>query len=280
VTTPDAVETDLTNDSETSRLLRFLRWLGDRPFRGPRAFLAFIGGLTLTLVRGLRPSNWNRTLRAEFQLYCFQVGVKGLPAVVIVAVLIGVGMLVEGLYWLGLFGQRQLLGDLLALALIREIAPTTVMLIVIGRSGSVMLDEIGQMVTGGQLRMLSSHGIDPLYYLLIPRTFAVAVSVFVLTVVFLPVAIISGFLAASALGVTNLSALDFADEVLSAAGWADYLLIPVKTLITGYIIGFISCVLGLEVQAGVHGIRRQLPKAFVLSLIATFLVGGLTSVLL
>ena len=139
------------------------------------------------------------------------------------------------------------------------------MLIVIGRSGSVMLDEIGQMVTGGQLRMLSSHGIDPLYYLLIPRTFAVAVSVFVLTVVFLPVAIISGFLAASALGVTNLSALDFADEVLSAAGWADYLLIPVKTLITGYIIGFISCVLGPEVQAGVHGIRRQLPKAFVLS---------------
>ena len=280
MTTPNLVEAHPTDDAEASRPLRFLRWFGDRPFRGPRAFLAFLGGLALTLTRGLRPSNWNRTLRAEFQLYCFQVGVKGMPAVVIVAVLIGIGMLVNGLYWLELFGQRQLLGDLLALLLIREIAPTTVMLIVIGRSGSVMLDEIGQMVTRGQLRMLSSHGIDPLYYLLVPRTFAVAVSVFVLTVVFLPVAIIAGFLAASALGVTNLSALDFADEVLSSAGWTDYLLIPVKTLITGYIIGFISCVLGSEVQAGVHGIRRQLPKAFVLSLIATFLVGGIASVLL
>ncbi len=245
-----------------------------------RGFLAFIGGLVLTLLMGLRPGTWRRTLRAEFQLYCFEVGIRALPATLVMAVLIGIGLVVQSLYWLELIGQPNLVGEILDVLLVRQIAPTLTALIIIGRSGSVMMDEIGHMRAEGQIRMLSAHGIDPRQFILIPRAFAVAISLFTLTILFLPVAFGSGFLAASALGTTHLSPLDFAAEVLSSLDGRDYALIPVKTLISGYVIGYISCFMGIQATPTSLGVREQLPKTFVISLIATSVIGGLTSVLL
>ena len=260
--------------------MRFIGWFGKRIITSLRDYLALIGELMLTFLMGLRPRIWRRTLRSEFQLYCFQVGVRALPAVVIMAILIGIGSVVQGLYWLELIGQQSLVGEILDLLLVREIAPTLVALIIIGRSGTVMMDEIGHMRAGGQINMLSAHGIDPRQFILIPRSFAVAVSLFVLTILFLPIAFGAGFLVASALGVTNLSVLDFADEVLSSLDWHDYALIPIKTLITGYVVGYISCIMGLHAAPTMLGVRQQLPKTFVISLIATLVIGGLTSVIL
>lgn len=136
------------------------------------------------------------------------------------------------------------------------------------------------MQVDGQLRMLRSTGIDPVDFIAVPRCFAMAVSVCLLTIVFVYAALWSGYIAASLTGLTSVSLLDFADNVLTGMTFSDHLLLLIKPLIIGFLIGYIPIWLGMRVDADVLSVRRMLPRAFVYSLLATFLVGATISAVL
>ena len=85
-------------------------------------------------------------------------------------------------------------GRVLVLVLVRDLAPVLVGLIVLGRSGTVAMVELGALRQGGQLRRLDAMGIDPLIYFLMPRTLAITVATFTLTILFIAVALSVGYL--------------------------------------------------------------------------------------
>jgi phospholipid/cholesterol/gamma-HCH transport system permease protein len=239
------------------------------------AALHFVGVLVAVPARGLNPGNWRRTMRSELAFHLYQVGVRAIPVVMIAALLVGVGLVFQMVYWLRFVGQEDRVGEFLVLALIRQIAPVGTVLIIIGRSGSVLVEEIGQMTRSGYMRALASHGIDPVDLVVLPRAFAVAASAFLLTMLFLHTALWSGYLVASLAGLTKYSPEQFMAAVLGIMGWNDYLLLIVKPLATGYVVGYLSIWFGSRVEHGPHGIRRALPKAFAASLIATIAIGAL-----
>jgi phospholipid/cholesterol/gamma-HCH transport system permease protein len=253
--------------------LGLLGRLGDRIVDALGSTLLFTADLALTLARGLRPGSWRRTMREEFERFFYLVGIRAIPAVAVTALLVGLGLVLPLIRWLQLAGQEDAVGDFLVLLLIREVAPVVTALIVVGRSGSVMLDEIGQFRVNGQIRMLESHGIDPTDLLAIPRCFATALAMFTLTMLFLYAALWSGYLAASLAGLPIISLVEFADEVLSNMTLGDHLLLLLKPTVTGFVIGHIAVWIGLRVEPNMLGVRRALPRGFVYSLLATFLIG-------
>lgn len=242
--------------------------------------LDFVGEFSIVLARGLNPGNWRRTMRGEFAFYLYQVGFRGLPAIVIAALLVGVGLIVQVIYWLAFTGMEERIGEFIVLALVRQIAPVGTVLIIIGRSGSVLVDEIGQLTRSGHMRQLASQGIDPTDFITIPRAFAVAVSSFLLSIIFLHTALWSGYAASSIAGLSKNAPFEFITGVVGIMSLNDHLLLMVKPLLTGYIVGYLSIWFGSRVGAGPHGVRRALPKAFVTSLILTFAIGGLITALL
>jgi phospholipid/cholesterol/gamma-HCH transport system permease protein len=242
--------------------------------------LRFVGEFVAVLARGLIPGIWRRTMRAEFVFYLYQVGVRAIPVVMIAALLVGFGLVVQVVYWLRFVGQEERVGELIVLALVRQIAPVGTVLIMIGRSGSVLVEEVGQMTRSGYARLLASHGIDPIDLVTIPRAFAVAASAFLLSLLFLHTALWSGYLAASAAGLTKYSPEEFMTAVLGIMSPNDYALLIVKPLLTGYVVGYLSIWFGSRAEPGPHGIRRALPKAFATSLIATIAIGALLTAVL
>ncbi|MFC1580801.1 MlaE family ABC transporter permease, partial [Thermodesulfobacteriota bacterium] len=130
---------------------------------------AFIGGGVITalnhlrywlsvsfavLWQALRPLNWRRSVRREFIRQCYFTGARALGFVIILALLVGIGMVFEVLFWLDIAGQSDYVGRLIVLLLVREIAPILVALVVIGRSGAAIVAELGNMRISGQVRML------------------------------------------------------------------------------------------------------------------------------
>ena len=251
---------------------------GGRLINVSSAVLLFFGDLSLTLARGLMPGNWRRTTRAEFERAFYLIGVRAIPAVAATALLVGLGLVLQIIYWLEVTGQAGSIGDFLVLVLIREIAPVTTALIVIGRSGSVMLDEVGRFQVNGQIRMLESYGIDPTDLIAIPRCFASALALFALTMLFMFAALGSGYLGASFAGLTAISLLEFADEVVSNMTLGDHLLLLVKPVITGFIIAYIAVWVGIRVEPSSLAVRRALPRGFLYSLLASFLISIAVSV--
>lgn len=259
-------------------LADLLSRFGGRLINVSSAVLLFFGDLSLTLARGLMPGSWRRTTRAELERAFYLIGVRAIPAVAATALLVGLGLVLQIIYWLEVTGQTGSIGNFLVLVLIREIAPVLTALIVIGRSGSVMLDEVGRLQVNGQIRMLESYGIDPTDVIAIPQCFATALALFALTMLFMFAALGSGYLGASFTGLTSISLLEFADEVASNMTLGDHVLLLVKPLVTGFVVAYVAVWIGLRVEPTSLAVRRALPRSFLYSLLASFLISIAVSV--
>ena len=243
-----------------------------------RALLVFVSIAAAVLWQSCRLLTWRRTVRAEFFHQCHRVGTKALPFLTLTALIAGLGVVFETLYWLRVFGQSELAGSLLVLVLVREIAPLLVALIVIGRSVSVIIIELGIMQAGGQIRMLDAQGIDPFVYLVVPRVMAVAVCMFSLTIAFTVVALASGFVAGNALSAANRTVYDFVFEILTAMGPEDFVSILVATLLTGFVTGLIGCTTGLSFVGTASDVHDLLPSGVRKSVIATLVISVVVTI--
>jgi phospholipid/cholesterol/gamma-HCH transport system permease protein len=245
-----------------------------------RRLTVSIGMGVAVLYQAGRPVTWRQTVKEEFMRNCTQIILQGLPSLIAIALLIGLAMVNQVLSWLQFAGQEGLIGEFLVLGLVREVAPVLVGMVVIGRSGSMMMVELGTMRVGGQVHLLDAQGIDPFLYLVIPRVLATMFGVFCLSVIFLVVALAAGWVAAHILALTSLTFLDFLEEVLAAIGPREYALVPLKTLSIGFAIGLISCTTGLAVGRDITEVPALLPRGFVKAILVTFLIsGGLTLLL-
>ena len=275
---PDAE--DLQIPSKQYLVMKILAGIGQWTIGLFRPFVILSSIFIAVLLQSCRPVNWRRSLVKEFLRQCYLVGIGSLPFILLSGVLIGLAMIFQFLYWLGVVGQRELVGQIIVMIMVREIAPILVALVVVARSGSVNMVEMSHMRTSGQYRMLDAQGIDPFLFFIVPRCLATALSMFCLTVVFTLVAIATGFLLGTAFGSSDKTVIEFVNLVLSAMSAGDYAIILLKPLIAGVLITVITCTTGLSVDGRSRQLAQVLPLGFIKSVLAIFLVSGTLSLLL
>ena len=245
-----------------------------------RARLRFVLSL-MALTAGiaaeaLLPRAWRRSARSEFWRVLRMALVGSLPATTFVGILVGIGMVYQAIYWLRIAGQEGSLGNILVAVLLREVAPVLVGVILLGRSGSAMLTELGHVQTERQLRALQAQGIDPFQILVMPRGIAFALASYTLGIVFALVTMLVGFAIASLLGVVQISLWSFLDTVLRAATPSDFVVFPLKMLAIGLLIGATGCLTALSAQAD-DDIGRLISRGFIRGMLAIMLTSVLLS---
>jgi phospholipid/cholesterol/gamma-HCH transport system permease protein len=281
MTTPDAIATPQpgNNPDGPSPVRGVLGGIGRRLLQGCRSAVWFSGLWVAVFVQALRPLTWRRTVRREFVHQCYRIGNRTLSFTVLVGALVGLGLVFQSLYWLEQFGQSDILGSFLTLVLARNAAPLLVGLILLGRSGTVMLVELAGMRIGGQVRMLDAQGVDPFLYLVVPRVLATACCSFALTILFLATAFGVGFVPGNALGLTALGLVDFFDLILMAMGPVEFVVIPLKAFCIGYAVALISCETALNAPAATDTVEALIPLGFARTLVAILLISALLTLL-
>jgi|HigsolmetaAR202D_1030399.scaffolds.fasta_scaffold15609_2 ABC-type transport system involved in resistance to organic solvents, permease component len=252
-----------------------LHAVGAPVLRGVLEVLFGLGVAFAVLRQAARPINWRRTVRAEFHRILKQAVPETLPTILVTAALIGLVMVYQALYWLQIAGEISRVGRILVLVLVRELAPVLVGLIVLGRCGTVGLVELGAMRQSGQIRRLDALGIDPLIYLVMPRTLAITVATFALTILFIVAALTTGFIAGATLGAVRTTFAQFMDNVIRAMEPQDYLVLPVMSLAIGFAVGFICCFVALNPNQRNTDITTLLPRGFVRAVLAVLFVAGM-----
>jgi phospholipid/cholesterol/gamma-HCH transport system permease protein len=226
-----------------------------------------------------RPITWRRPIRREFMRQCYQMGTRALPFIAVSGIFVGFGIVAQALLWLEVFGGTALLGGFLSVVLVREIAPVLVGLIVIGRSGSMILVELGTMKAEGQVHMLDAQGVDPFLYLVLPRVLALSLCMFCLTIAFVAVALVAGFVSGTLLDLTTFTFLDFIHRAIGSMGRQEYLLITAKTLTIGFVVGLISCKAALALSGSAADVLDILPRSFARSVLATLVISIVLTIL-
>jgi len=242
----------------------------------PLVYLSSIG--VAVIWQSCRPITWRRTIRAEFLRQCYQAGIRTLPLILFSGIVVGLGMVFQAIYWLEVFGQSEFTGQFLALLLVREIAPVLVGLIMIGRCGSIIMVELGNMKIGGQVHTLDAQGIDPLLYLIVPRVLAVSLSFFSLTVVFVLVALGAGFVFGNMMDGSALSIFELSNLLFMALGPIEYAMFLLKTFLIGFMIALICCTTALTIST--TDVQDILPRGFFKSVLAMFLISAVVTLIL
>lgn len=197
---------------------------------------------------GIRPSTWRRTLRTSFRTTLTRTVGGSLGTIAVTAIIVGLGLVFELFYWLRTAGQQGQIGRILVVVLFREITPLLVGIILLGRAGTAAIAELGTLTAEGEVAILRAEGVDIFDYLVLPRAVAFALGAFTLGVMFVLLALISGFITGSFAGVVNTSIFGFLDNVLRAMTLRDLALFPTKLLLIGLVVALSSCVTGLGAQ--------------------------------
>lgn len=205
----------------------------------------------------------NPVVRPAFLRQVYFIGVLGLRAVALLALVVGSLAVTEGTQLLG--ARNDYLYVILGWALVTEVAPLFVAVVVLGRSATVIATELALMKVRGELRFLEHMRIDPRDYLVLPRIAALTVSLLALTVYFQVIAVTGGF-AASAL-LLNVSFEEQMGYMLEAITPFGVAMAGVKSLIFGLVIGTIASFSGLYAGNAMSDVRSAQVTAYMRSLI-------------
>src|SRR5947209_17180963 len=111
-----------------------------------------------------------------------RVGIDSIPVVVLTAMFTGMVLGLQTYIGFRRVHAESFVGSVVALAMLRELAPVLVGLMVTGRVGSSMAAEIGTMRVTEQLDALKALATDPVQYLFVPRVIAGLVMLPLLTI--------------------------------------------------------------------------------------------------
>ncbi len=128
-----------------------------------------------------------------------QIYLLGNHSVLIISVsgfFVGLVLALQGYYTLSKYGSEQVLGLMVALALVREMAPVIAALLYAGRAGTSLTAEIGLMKQGEQISALDMMAVNPISYILAPRFWAGVVSLPILSILFSVFGILGGYVIA------------------------------------------------------------------------------------
>ena len=273
------VESTGTADAARNPLWRGIGRLGEMvwaQWHEVRHAAAVIGTVFFVAVW---PRYWVRTVRRAFARQILAIGFESVGFVSGVAVFVGIAVVVQLAFWVGEAGQSQLLGPLLVTVVARELGPVLINIVVIVRCGSAMATELGIMNVGGRIRVLEAQGIEPFIYLVMPRVLGAAVSTFCLTVIFILVALASGYLFGAMLEKGPPDLLLFVNSVFEAVSPKDMLNVVSKSILPALFASACCCIGGLGVSGSVLAVPQTTQRALARSVAGLFVICGVVTLL-
>jgi phospholipid/cholesterol/gamma-HCH transport system permease protein len=195
------------------------------------------------------------------------IGVLSLVIIIVSGLFIGMVLGLQGYTILVDYGSEQAVGQMVALSLVRELAPVVTALLFAGRAGSALTAEIGLMKATEQLSSLEMIGVDPLRRIVAPRLWAGFITMPILAVIFAMVGIFGGALISIEwLGIFEGSfwanmqnSVDFSEDVLNGV---------IKAFVFGVVVTWIAVFQGYDCVPTSEGISQATTRTVVYSSLA------------
>ena len=236
--------------------------------------VAFLGETTVCALGMLiRP----RSFRLGDSALAFQrAAFDGLPISTGIGFLLGVILAFQCAAALKMFGVEVYIADMLAIALFRELGPIITAIILAGRSGSAFAAEIGTMKVDEELDALTTMGLAPVRFLVMPRVAAAILAMPILTIFAELAGLIGG---AMVMQLMNVPSPVFWRHVTQVSNVFMISLGLAKSCLFGLLVGLIGCSAGMRTKSTADGVGVAATSAVVGSIIAIAVTDGILAVL-
>lgn len=238
-----------------------------------RAQVAFLGELAVMLVQVARHP---RTLRfRDAVVVADRAGIGAVPIVMLVGFLLGLILAFQGAIPMQRFGAQIFVADLLGISMLRELGALMAAILLTARSGSAFAAEIGTMKLNEEIDALSTMGLEPVRFLVVPRVLAAVAVVPALTLLTNFAALLGGLLVFVQLG---FPAVTFVNRVLASVTMADFLTGMGKAVVFGVLVAAVGCLRGIQTGTDAQAVGASTTSAVVSGIVLIAVTDGLFAV--
>jgi phospholipid/cholesterol/gamma-HCH transport system permease protein len=219
-----------------------------------------------------------RYRRADFVLSIEQCGARALPIVSIISLLVGMIFAFVGAIQLKQFGAEIYDANLVAVAMTREMAAVMTAVVLSGRTGAAFAAQIGSMQENEEIDALSTLGLSPIEFLVLPRMLALTLMTPLLCIYAIALGILGGVLVAlSALDVNPITYLLRTQEALHLS---DFGVSMVKAVVFGWLVAVTGCYCGIYSGRSAAAVGAATTSAVVSGILAIIIADAVFALVL
>lgn len=205
----------------------------------------------------------------EFIRQCYNIGYKSLGLISLTGFITGLVFTKQSRPSLADFGATSWLPSLVAIAIIRALAPLVTALICAGRVGSNIGAELGSMKVTEQIDAMEVSAINPFKYLVVTRVAATTVMLPLLMFYTAFVGLIGSYLDVHVNEQTSL--VSFFQDAFSSINFLDFWASIAKAVVYGFTISMVGSYKGFNASNGTTGVGHAANSAVVTSMFLIFI---------
>jgi phospholipid/cholesterol/gamma-HCH transport system permease protein len=227
------------------------------------AFLAFLGQTVIAFGALLRGRA--RFRLADLALYIQEAGADALPIVTLISFLVGVIMAFVGAVQLQKFGAAIYVADLVGIAVVREMGAMMTGIVMAGRTGAAFAAQLGTMKVTQEVDALTTMGISPLEFLVLPRAIALCLMMPLLCLYADLIGILGGSVIGT--GMLGLSLPVYFTELFHAVSISDLVGGVFKASVYGVLIAIAGCLRGMQCGSSASAVGDAATSAVVTGIV-------------
>ncbi len=217
---------------------------------------------------------WKEVFRPPFEFneiirQCYEVGYRSLLLISMTAFITGLVFTKQSRPSLGEFGATSWLPSLVAIAIVKALAPLVTALICAGKVGSNIGAELGSMRVTEQIDAMEVSATNPFKYLVVSRILATTIMIPVLSFFFAGIGLYGSYVDVHVNEATSF--VLFFEKAFEKISFPDIYTSVVKAVVFGFTIGTVSCVQGYKATGGTVGVGRAANSAVVISMFLIFI---------
>jgi phospholipid/cholesterol/gamma-HCH transport system permease protein len=191
------------------------------------------------------------------------IGFGSLPIVLLTGFFTGAVLALQTYRTLQTFGEAALMGEAVALSVVRELGPVLTALMVAGRNSSGIASELGSMLVSEQIDAMRALGTDPRRKLVAPRLHATLLTLPLLTILSDFTALIGGYIISAT--IAHLTYDQYWTSAYQSLDYQDVTQGLIKPFLFAVIIALVGCYFGLKTTGGTEGVGRSTTRAMVVA---------------
>jgi phospholipid/cholesterol/gamma-HCH transport system permease protein len=235
--------------------------------------ITYLGGLGLFTWRYFKAMLYRPWEFKEIVRQTYQIGYRSIPLVIVVGIVIGAVLTMQSRPTMRKFGAEAFIPAMVAISVMRELAPVLISVIVGGRVGAGIAAELGSMRVTEQIDAMEVAALDPFKYLVFTRITACLIAIPILVIYADFLALFGSFLTQKI--EAGSSAELFYNSVAHSVAFADYIPGVLKSVFFGFIIGVVGCYEGFNSHGGTEGVGRSATDAAVASSLLIIIMDAL-----
>jgi phospholipid/cholesterol/gamma-HCH transport system permease protein len=251
-------------DAAIPAVFKPLRTIG----RSTLAALRMVGGVGVFALRGVISVFSPPWFVGQFLRQLVAIGFFSLPVVGLTAIFTGAALGLNIYTGGGRFNAEQVMPQIVALGITRELGPVLAALMLAGRVSAAIAAEIGAMRATEQIDAMRTLSTDPFRYLVAPRLLAATLVLPVLTLIADIIGVAGGWLVA--VRILDFNSTIYIRNTMNFIQAWDVGSGLIKAAVFGFIVALMGCYHGYHAKGGARGVGRATTHAVVSSAILIF----------